>query len=91
MAAKRIINESQKKAILIVYRSRRYDEILCAGTYLPSYFEKIKSIFPDETYAIDSEIYSDINHLRLNARKTPIFGELKHENHLTSHFSTLFS
>ena len=87
MAAKRIINESQKKAILIVYRSRHYDEILCAGTYLPSYFENIKSIFPDETYAIDSAIYSDINHLRLNARKTPILEESKHENHLTSHFS----
>ena len=43
MATTRIINESEKRAILNVYRELRYDEIQCAGTNRASYFEKIKS------------------------------------------------
>jgi len=87
MDATRIINESQKSAMLIIYRNRCYDEILCTGTYRASYFEKIKRIFPDEIYAIESAIYADINRLRLNTRKTPIFEDSKLENRSTSHYS----
>lgn len=87
MATTRIINESEKRAILNVYRELRYDEIQCAGTNRASYFEKIKSIFHDETYAIDSAIYADINRSRLNARKNAIVEELKRENRSESHLS----
>jgi hypothetical protein len=87
MDATQTISKYQKDIILYVYRNRRYDEILCTGTYRASYFENIKRIFPDETYAIDSAIYADINRLRLNTQINPIFEESKNENRSESHLS----
>jgi hypothetical protein len=87
MNATQTFSKYQKDIILNVYRNRRYDEILCTGTYRTSYFENIKRIFPHETYAIDSAIYAGIDRLRLNAQMNPIFEESKHENRSESNFS----